>query len=312
MANVINFYEPHTIKAVNTADIGELKGLLANAREQNLPVAIIRIPVRLFAIDPMYQTPNRTERDMRYLINNFDDRKLLPVTGVPHDEEGKIYLVDGYGRWQASQIVDAEKYETLACMVILNAPTEPKARQKFEAEQYAFQNKNVAKMQPIQKHGALEILEDPAVLAMDKMQKEYGFLYSRGSGQREENVLGSYASTYNIARQHKVECLEYIFSICRESGFDRKTNGYASYIMNALKDMWKLYPESRTETAAFLGTYLRKFDPAKLKANAVSRYILIDFRTAVSLYMEDLLVDNIALTHKRQVEGKSVTEIKIA
>jgi hypothetical protein len=167
-------------------------------------------------------------------------------------------------------------------------------------------------MQPIQRHGALEILEDPAALAMDKMQKEYGFLYSKGSGQREENVLGSYASTYHIARLHKADCLDYIFSVCRESGFDRKTNGYASYIMNALKDMWKLYPENRTETADFLGKYLRKFDPAKLKANAVSRYILIDFRTAVSLYMEDLLVDNIALSHRRQVEGKSVTEIKSA
>ena len=299
------------IKA-NNADIGELKGLLASARSQNLPVAIIRIPVRLFAIDPMYQTPNRTERDMRYLVNNFDDRKLLPVTGVPHDEEGKIYLVDGYGRWQASQQVDPKKYETLACMVILNAPTERKARQKFEAEQYAFQNLNVAKMQPIQKHGALEILEDEAVLALDAMQKKYGFLYAKEKGQREGGVLGSYASTYSIARQHKANCLDYIFSVCRESGFDRKPNGYASYIMKGLSDMWRYYPENREETAEFLGTYLRKFDPAKFKANAQSRYILLDFRMAISLYMEDLIVDNISLSHKRKVEGRSVTEIKTA
>ena len=167
---------------INTNEVGELKGLLASAREQGLPVAIIKIPVRLFAIDSAYQTPNRTERDLRYLVNNFDERKLLPVTGVPHDEEGKIYLVDGYGRWKASQLVDPVKYETLSCMVILNAPMEPKARQKFEAEQYAYQNINVSKVRPIQKHGAMEVLEDSAVIAMNKMQKKYGFLYSKEKG----------------------------------------------------------------------------------------------------------------------------------
>lgn len=297
---------------VNNADIGELKGLLASAREQNLPVAIIRILVRLFAIDPMYQTPNRTERDMRYLVDNFDDRKLLPVTGVPHDEEGKVYLVDGYGRWQASQQVDPQKYETLACMVILNAPKERKARQKFEAEQYAFQNKNVAKMRPIQKHGAMEILEDPAVLAMDEMQKKYGFLYAREKGQRESGVLGSYAETYDIARRWGVECLDYIFSICENAGFDRKTNGYGAYVMRGLRDMWKYYPENRKETAQFLSNYLRKFEPVKFKANAISRYLMLDPKTATSLYLEDLLVDNIALSHKRRVEGKSVSEIRSA
>lgn len=300
------------VVSINTNEVGELKGLLAGAREMGLPVAIIKIPVRLFAIDPAYQTPNRTERDLRYLVNNFDDRKLLPVTGVPHDEEGKIYLVDGYGRWQASQLVDAEKYETLACMVILNAPTEPKARQKFEAEQYAYQNINVAKVRPIQKHGALEVLEDKAVIAMNLMQEKYGFIYSKDKGQREGGVLGSYYETYTIAKTHGIEGLDYIFSICHGAGFDRKANGYASNIMRGLRDMFRYYPEHRKETAKFLAEYLRRFEPCKFKANAVSRYLMLDPKTATSLYMEDLVVDNMALMHKRRVEGKSVTEIRSA
>lgn len=297
---------------INTNEVGELKGLLANARGQGLPVAIIKIPVRLFAIDPMYQTPNRTERDLRYLINNFDERKLLPVTGVPHDEEGKIYLTDGYGRWKASQKVDPNKYESLACMVILNAPTEYKERQKFEAEQYAYQNINVAKVHPIQKHGALEVLEDKAVIAMNKMQKKYGFLYTREKGNREGGILGSYAETYAIAKTHGVEGLDYIFSVCQNAGFDRKTNGYATNIMRGLRDMYRYYPEHREETAKFLSGYLRRFDPCKFKANAISRYLMLDPKTATSLYMEDLVVDNMALSHRRKVEGKSVTEIKSA
>jgi hypothetical protein len=303
MNNVVN---------INTNEVGELKGLLASAREMGLPVAIIRIPVRLFAIDPMYQTPNRTERDLRYLVSNFDERKLLPVTGVPHDEEGKVYLVDGYGRWQASQMVDPNKYETLPCMVILNAPVESKARQKFEAEQYAYQNVNVAKMRPIQKHGALEVLEDKAVIAMNMMQEKYGFLYAKDKGNRECGVLGSYAETYAIAKAYGIEGLDYIFSVCQNAGFDRKANGYATNIMRGLRDVYRYYPEHRKETAKFLSEYLRRFEPCKFKANAISRYLMLDPKTATSLYMEDLVVDNISLSHKRKVEGKSVSEIRSA
>lgn len=301
-----------TLNTTNAGNIGELRGLLASARAQGLSVAIVKIPIRLFAIDSGYQTPIRTEREMNYLINNFDDRKLLPVTGVPHDEEGLIYLVDGYGRWKASQIVDAKKYECLQCMVILNAPEDKIERRRFEAEQYAYQNKNVAKMKPIMKHGALEILEDPAILAMDEMQKKYGFKFTEKQGQRGIGVLGSYTAVYKIATAHGKECLDYMFDVCRRSGMDRKINGYCAGLLKALKDAYRLYPESRKETADYLSSLLRKYDITGLKSNAITRYPLIDYRTAMSLYIEDLIVDNLNLSHKRHVEGKSVVEIKTA
>ena len=45
-------------------EVGELKGLLASAREQGLKVAIIRIPVRLFAIDESYHTLTRDRKSV--------------------------------------------------------------------------------------------------------------------------------------------------------------------------------------------------------------------------------------------------------
>ena len=83
------------MNTVNIANVGELKGLLAASRSMGMTVVILKIPVRLFVIDPRYQTPNRTERDLNYLIRNWDERKLLPLIGVPHDEEGLMYIVDG-------------------------------------------------------------------------------------------------------------------------------------------------------------------------------------------------------------------------
>ena len=306
-----NVIEMKANKANGTGDIGELRGLLAASKAAGLKTALIRIPVRLFAIDGRYQTPVRTERDLTYLTNSWNERKLLPVAGVPHEEEGLVYLVDGYGRWKASQIIDPVKYESLNCMVLLDAPEDPRERLKFEAEMYAFQNRNVAKMREVQKHGAYECLEHPAALAIDELQKKFGFAITKSQGgQREGGVLGSYDATFEICRVNGKGCLEYILRVCRDSRFDNKTNGYSAAIFRALRDIWKFYPESRKETGTCLGRALRSEDPAKLKAAAVTRYPRLDFRAAISLYMEDVVVESLDLAHTREIFGDRLRNIE--
>lgn len=313
MTNLVPF-----VSTVNANEVGELKGLLAPARGQGLKVAIIKIPVRLFAIDEAYQTPLRTNRSFTYLTENFDDAKLLPVIGVPHDEEGKIYLTDGYGRWKATKIIDErrvksgeqKKYEELECMVILNAPTEPNTRRRFEAEHYAFQNKNVSRITPLQKHGAYECMKYPAALIINEMKEKYDFKFVNERGSRSSGVLGSYSELLEICRTQGKECADYIFNVCRKAGFNLKPNGYSTYVMRSLRDIWKFYPEHRELTADYLSKWLREREPAHLKAKAVTKYAMLDFKTACSLYLEDLLVDNVDLHHVRTVEGKSVSVIK--
>lgn len=295
-----------TVPTYNANNIGELRGLLASARSQGLKVAIIKIPVRLFAIDEKYQTSIRTNRSLKYLIDNFDDAKLLPVTGVPHDEEGKIYLVDGYGRWQASQIVDPVKYEYLECLVILSAPTEPEERRKFEAEQYAFQNKAVAKMTAIQKHGAYEVMGNPIALAIDELMKEYDFTFVSEQGNRSASVLGSYTELWNLIKNNGIECGYFVFDVLHAAAFDRKTNGLSTNMLRSLKDIYKYYPNDREAAKEFLSKYLRKMNPDHFRAESVTNYPLLDYKTASSLYLEDLLVENLELNHVRTVDGKKV------
>ena len=200
-------------------------------------------------------------------------------------------------------------YEYLDCMVILNAPTEAEARRMYEAEQYAFQNKNVSRVTPLQKHGAYRCMKHPAVLIIDKMKEKYGFLLSKEKGQREAGVLGSYSEMFGICNANGEECADYIFDVCRRAGFHIKPNGYATYVVRALKDIWKFYPEHREDTAGYLADWLREREPANFKAKAVARYGMLDYKTACSLYLEDLLVDNLDLSHVRYVEGKSVTRV---
>lgn len=293
-------------------DKSMLKGITKMYTDAGYKVAIVSVPVELLEIDPSYQTEVRTERDLRYLTEHWDENKLLPLVGVPHWEEGKIYLVDGYGRWIASQCIDKEKYSELQVMIILSAPSKKAERLKFEAEMYAFQNAQVAKMTPLQKHGAMLILHDPATEMLEHLKAEYGFSYRSTKGQRDESVLGSYATTLNLCKVDEGRCACYVFDICRDSGFDRQANGYATYIMKGLADIYKLYAEDRYETEDLLSEELRGITPAILRSRAVTKYPMLDFRSALSLYLEDIVVDKLGLEQSREVVGTKVIPIKNA
>lgn len=293
----------------NRGDKSMLEGLTKMFRDAGYTVAIVQIPVEMLEIDTRYQTEVRTERDLHYLTNNWNENKLLPLIGVPHWEEGKVYLVDGYGRWIGSQIVDKEKYEYLTVLLILNAPTDKVERLEFEAEMYAYQNKQVAKMTAIQKHGAMIVLHDEATSTLEKMRKKYGFEYTAEKGNREASVLGSYTETLALCKIDNGKCADYVFAICEGAGFDRKPNGYATYMFRALRDIYKLYADNRKETKKFLSSELRKITPIILKANAVVKYPMLDIKMAVSLYLEDLIVENLGLEQSREIFGTKLIPI---
>lgn len=292
--------------------VDKLEGLTKAYTDQNKKIAIISIPVELMEIDTRYQTDERTERDLQYLVRNWDERKLMPLLGVPHWEEGKVYIVDGYGRWIASQLVDKKRYKDLEVQVIFTAPTNPNERLAFEAELYAYQNAQVKDLTPIQKHGAMMVLHDPATEMLEKLRMKYGFEYVVNQGMREASVLGSYTVTLNLCKIDNGDCARYVFDICRGAGFDRKPNGYSTYVMRALRDAYKLYANNREETKEYLIRGFRKINPVTLKANAVVKYPMLDMKTAVSLFVEDLIVENLGLEQSREVVGTRVMPIKKA
>lgn len=290
-------------------NIGRLEGLLSEARKKGKRTTIIDIPVELLAIDEKYQTPLRTDRKLNYLINNFDDNRLLPLTVVPHNEEGKAYVVDGYGRLKASQIVNPEKYKTLECMVILTAPEEPEERRRFEANEFRCQTEGISAVKPLHKHGANLCLHDRPATEIQELMEEYGFIFVKEKGNRSNNILGSYSELYNICRSNGKECAKWIFDVCKKARFDEKSNGYSTYVMRSLRDIWKFYPENRNEVADYISLWLREREPQNFKAKASARYGLLDYKLACSLYLEDLVVDNVDLSHVRTVEGRTVTLI---
>lgn len=289
-------------------NIAELKGILADARRRKLTFVILPIPVRLLTIDTDYQTPVRTERDLNYLTKAWDERKIGVLMGVPHDEEGLIYLVDGYGRCVASQVVNPEKYTELNVLIILDAPVDHTERKIFEAEIFASQGNN-KKVTPYQKHGARQIMKDPVVLTMNVLQEEYGFIYNIVRGRRGEGVVGSYSELYKSIKRFGYEFGEFFFDIARNSGFDRKPDGYAVYILRSLRDLWKLYPENHDAIKNYLSWKLRPLDYRYLHAKANAKYELLGPGNAMTMYFEDMVVDGLFLDHKRGIDNNKIVEI---
>ena len=296
----------------NEGNKGLLMGLVKPYLDQGKRNAIIKIPVELMEVDERYQIDERTNRDLSYLTKNWNERMLMPLSGIPHYEEGKIYLVDGYGRWVASQLIDKEKYKDLEVLVVLDPPEDKEERLKLEATLYAFQNIGVAKMTPIHKHGAMLVLHDKATETMEKLKKKYGFEYKAKAGYRGASVLGSYSYTLHLCGLEDGKIADYVFEILTKAGFDRKTNGYATHIMNALKDIGKLYANDREKTKKFFIKKLRFSNPTQIKVNALSKYPMLEMRVAVSLYFEDLVVENLGLEQSREVIGNKVIPIQKA
>lgn len=288
----------------NKGNVERLKGMLKEALDAKKNVVIISIPVEMLEIDESYQTEERTARSLDYLVNNWDDNKCLPLSGVPHWEEGKVYVFDGFGRWIGSQMIKKPKKE-LDVMVILNAPKKTNDRRVYEAKMYAFQNKDVSKMTPVQKHGAMLLMHDQATELLEKMKHKYEFEYSGLKGNRSASILGSYTEALSVCKYGE-DMAEYVFGICKKAGFDRKSNGYSTYIMRSLKDMYKLYPKIHTETEKVLIKYLRKIEPVFLKSEAVVKYPLLDYKTACSLFLEDIIVRELDEEHKRTVENGKI------
>lgn len=286
-----------------------LTGVLSEARKNGASVAMVNIPVRLLAIDTNYQVPDRTDRDVTYLINNWEDIQLMPLQGVPHWEEGVIAVTNGYGRVVAANRIDKKKYEYMQVIVLLDVPSNPEDRQLVEAKMYACQDTNVFKMREIHKHGARLIMHDNNAEILENMKEKWGFEYKACKGKRKGNVLGSYPDILSMCSIDNGKCIDYVFEVCYLSGFDRKENGYATYITRAIRDIYKIFANDRDATKEYLGKFLRKIDPLILKANAVSRYPMVDFRAAVSLFLEDQIVNSLMLERARTVNGSKVVSL---
>lgn len=212
--------------------------------------------------------------------------------------------MDGQGRF----IIAGEKgIDRLNAIILMDAPEDPDERLKFEAEYFIGQDSEVENVKPLEKHLSRVIIGDSAAVSLDKLLNKYGIKFVATKGNRGESVLGSYTDAYSIVKVHGEKCLDFIFSIIENAGWNKETNGYATFVMRALREVWIAHPSDRKEMHRYLSKELRQIDPALFSAEAKSKYPKRDHRVSCVLYVEDLVCDGLGIEKKIYREnGKKV------
>ena len=265
------------------------------------------VPLSCCFVDSRYQGM-RTHKHLNRLKNKWDERKLTPIILVPHPEEHRFAVVDGQGRC----LVAPEKgMDRLNAIILLDAPEDLDERLKFEAEYFIGQDSEVENVKPLEKHLSRVIIGDDAAVSLDKLLNKYGIKFIGTKGNRGESILGSYTDTYSIVKVHGEKCLDFIFSIIENAGWNKETNGYATFVMRALREIWIAHPNERKEIHRFLSRELRQIDPALFSANAKTKYPKRDHRVSCVLYIEDMVCRGLGIEKKIYVEnGKKVKIFK--
>lgn len=263
-------------------------------KNSHMVTALANVPIELCFVDPSYQG-DRQHKKIKQLEANFDKRKLTPITLVPHYDEYRFAIVDGQGRF----IVCPKMGMThLYATILMDAPDNPEDRLRFEAEHFIGQDTEVENVKPLEKHLARVILNEPAAVALDNACKKYGVKYKATTGSRSESILGSYLYTYKIAKTHGEDCLNFIFSIIKNAGWDHEKNGYAVYTMKALETMYTEHPNDRKYIHKLLFEEFRQMDPALFSSVSRAKYQYRDTRVTCTLYTEDLVCEKLKLQKK--------------
>lgn len=257
-------------------------------------IGIYAVPLSLCFIDERYQGL-REHRYLSRLESRWDERKLGPITLVPHLEESRFAVVDGQGRIRVAEKLG---YECLQAIILLDAPTDPVERLKFEAEIFVGQDDETEKVRALEKHPARVILEDEAATILEKMFKKYDIKYADTKGARAISVLGSYPTTYAMAKSHGYYCLDWIFSIIKNAGWDKEPNGYATFVTETLKYVWTTFQTraDRDIIKNYLSDKFRDIDPTLFSSQARARYPMRrDTRACCKLYVEDMIYEGLGL-----------------
>ena len=285
--------------------VANIKPLMTvgKGKNQRMITGSAVVPISLCTVDSRYQGM-RPHKHLNKLRNKWDVRKLTPIILVLHPEEYRLAVVDGQGRI----IVAPEKgLDHLNAIILMDAPEDPEERLKFEAEYFIGQDSEVENVKPLEKHLSRVIIGDSAAVSLDKLLNKYGIKFVATKGNREESVLGSYTDTYSIVKVHGEKCLDFIFSIIDNAGWNKETNGYATFVMRALREVWIAHPNDRKEIHRYLSKELRQIDPALFSAEAKAKYPKRDHRVSCVLYVEDLVCDGLGIEKKIYVEnGKKV------
>ena len=193
--------------------------LVANTTLQNLNgganvsignLSITKVDIRCLYLDTAYQTHLRRHADAK-LVNDWDLRKVGTITLSYRNN--KLYVIDGGHRISA-----ALKHELFWLPAVIYTDL----TQAEEAEIFAYQNKNVASLKPIDKYTSLLVAGDTITTNIERITEQYGFVVTN----KKKNVpraISSFGALYTIMTDDTTigydgcACLEWILQTMLDS-----------------------------------------------------------------------------------------------
>lgn len=258
------------------------------------------IPEDMLDTDEDFQrVETRDSNKIRKLAASWDPNQMDPLTVVPHPETGTFSVVDGFGRLSAARILGLTHLE---CHVITNAPEDLGERKQFEANIYLHQIDNVERLKPTQMHNARVLTGDRNAVILDSALKHYKCSIVSEKGARKPGQLGSYTRAYTIARNYGEAGLRFVFEACKIAGYDIESNGYNSNVFTALSRIYGAYGN----VLEVVGNYMRTMKPEILKSKSVAKYPERSPEIAVTLFIQDKVIEILKVDRKIDYRGKIV------
>ena len=255
------------------------------------------IPRELLTVDEGYQrTATRNYAKINALARNWDHSKMDALVVVPHPEESKFYIVDGYGRFMASALLD-EPLQELECDILDNVPADETERRRFEAKHFIEQNENMEPLRVSQKHNANVLLGDATCIMIQDICNKYGVEISSKLGTKIGKTLSCYAKLLQIARRVGRDGIEFAFNTIEQANWYTTPNTYCAGVIDGLTEVWRI----GHDTPNFLRRFqmeMRKVDIRSIKVAAVVKYPERYSATAVKMYFQDMATDMIAKNTK--------------
>lgn len=241
------------------------------------------IPRELMSVDPAYQRlETRNHRKIKAMHDNFDHMIMDALLVVPHPEESTFSIVDGYGRFIASEGI----LDKLECVVITSAPSDPDERRHFEASIFARQSLYTEKVTPLQMHKANLILGEPNAVALQEVVDEYNLSIAENKGVRKPGTIGSYTSAYRIIKAKGKIAYESIISTCCKAGYNLSGDGLCDKI---IRNLYKIYCFYGDIGLVKVLPIMRGTEPSTLKAKGIAAYPE-RVELSLALYLQDYLV----------------------
>lgn len=241
------------------------------------------IPRELMSVDPAYQRlETRNHRKIKAMHDNFDHMIMDALLVVPHPEECTFSIVDGYGRFIASEGI----LDKLECVVITSAPEDPDERRCFEASIFTRQSLYTEKVTPLQMHKANLILGEPNAVALQAVLDRHKLSIAEDKGARKPGTIGSYSSAYKIIKAKGKTAYESIISTCCKAGYNLSGDGLCDKIIMSLYKIYSFYGDIGL---AKVLPIMRETPPSTLKAEGIAAYPK-RVGLSLALYMQDYLV----------------------